>query len=307
MTAPRGHPTDFITEALWTNIMLVWYYLVDNAYKQLEQEYGAWRQRGPAPILSDSEVITIALVIDTFFGGHEALGLSFLRQYHADCFPHLPSEGRFNERRVRLGPLMDQVRCRITSQEGLLADEDRIRLIDSAPIFVNTYARGSESTTLSGREYFGVAKSHGAKVFGLRMVLTTSSAQVVDRWMLAPASQHDSSTLTAALEDDNSLLVLGDGAYHSPGSARILADKHDIQLLAPPRKDSLTPWPEELRRTVTRLRRNIETALSVLAVVFHVERPNARSLHGLVCRISTRILAYNLCFVMGKYLAQTSA
>ena len=113
--------------------------------------------------------------------------------------------------------------------------------------------------------------------------------------------------MPAALEDSESLLVLGDGAYHNPVSEPILAQKRDIEVLAPPRKDSRTPWPKELRQTVSRLQRNIETALSILAVVFHVERPNARSLQGLVCRISTRILAYNLCFVMNKYLAQLSA
>ena len=299
--------TDFITDAPWSDIILVWYCLVDDAYKQLERHFGPWRQRGPAPVFTDSEVITVALVIDTFFGGHEALGLSFLRQYHADWFPHLPTEGRYNERRARLGPLIDQIRRRITCQEGLLPDEDRIRLIDSAPIFVNTYARGGSSATLAGREYFGIAKSHGAKVFGLRLVLTTSTEQVIDGWMLAPASYHDSATMSALLEEEESLQVLGDGAYHRPLSESILAEKHDIRVLAPPRKDSRTPWPAALRQTVARLRRNIETALSILAVVFHVERPNARSLHGLVCRISTRILAYTLCFLMNKYLAQLSA
>lgn len=299
--------TDFITEALWSDIILVWYCLVDDAYKRLEGHFGPWRQRGPAPVFTDSEVITVALVIDTFFGGHEALGLSFLGQYHSDLFPHLPAEGRYNERRTRLGPLIDQVRRWITRQEGLLPDEDRIRLVDSAPIFVNTYARGSDSATLAGPEYFGIAKSHGAKVFGLRLVLTTSTEQVVDGWMLAPASHHDSVMLPALLEEEASLQILGDGAYHRPISESVLAEKHDIHLLAPPRKDSRTPWPEGLRKTVTHLRRNIETALSILAVVFHVARPNARSLHGLVCRISTRILAYTLCFVMDHYLAQLSA
>lgn len=299
--------TDFITEARWADIILIWYCLVDDAYKQLEGHFGPWRQRGPAPIFTDSEVITVALVIDTFFGGHEALGLSFLRQYHGDLFPHLPAAGRFNERRARLGPLIDQVRCLITHQQGLLPDEDRIRLVDSAPIFVNTYARGSDSATLAGPAYFGIAKSHGAKVFGLRLVLTTSTEQVVDGWMLAPASHHDSVTLPALLEDEASLQLLGDGAYHRPLSESVLAEKHDIQVLAPPRKHSLTPWPQALRQTASRLRRNIETALSILAVVFHVERPNARSLHGLVSRISTRILAYNLCFLMNHYLVQLPA
>jgi hypothetical protein len=296
--------TDFITDAQWADIILIWYCLVDDAYTELEAAYGGWRQRGPAPVFTDSEVITVALVIDTFFGGHEALGLSFLRQYHIDLFPHLPREGRFNERRTRLGPLIDQIRRRLTCQAGLLADDDRIRLIDSAPIFVNTYGRGGSSATLAGSEYFGVAKSHGAKVFGLRLVLTTSTEQVVDDWMLAPASYHDSTTMAPLLEHHDSLLVLGDGAYHHPASESVLAEKHDIQVVAPPRKDSRSPWPDALRQTVTRLRRHIETALSTLAVVFHIERPNARSLHGLVCRISTRILAYNLCFLMHKYLAQ---
>jgi len=95
----------------------------------------------------------VALVIDTFFGGHKALGLSFLRQYQPDLFPHLPAQGRFNQRHTLLGPLTDQVRRWITGQEGLLSDQDRIRLVDSAPIIVNTYARGSDSATLAGSEY----------------------------------------------------------------------------------------------------------------------------------------------------------
>lgn len=90
MLAPGGHPTDFITKARWTDIMLIWFAFVDDAYQVLEQHHGKWRPRGPAPQFTDSEVITVALVIDTFFHGNEALGLSFLRQYHLDVFPHLP-------------------------------------------------------------------------------------------------------------------------------------------------------------------------------------------------------------------------
>lgn len=80
----------------------------------------------------------------------------------------------------------------------------RVRLLDSAPIYVNTYARGGSSATLTGAEYFGIAKSHGATVFGLRLVLTTATTQVVDDWRLAPASYHDSVTMTALLEHHHS-------------------------------------------------------------------------------------------------------
>ena len=52
------------------------------------------------------------------------------------------------------------------------------------------------------------------------------------------------------------------------------------------------------------MRRRIETVFSVLSTVFHIEQPGSHSLAGLVSRLSTRLLAYNLCFIMGPILAQ---
>jgi hypothetical protein len=296
--------TDFITDARWVDTITIWYVLVDDAYSALERHYGAWRQRGPAPVLTDSEVITVALIIDTFFHGHEALGLAFLRQYHPELFPHLPSEGHFNERRTPLGPLIDQLRRQITHSWGLIADDDAVRIVDSAPVPICTYMRAKDNRTINGSEYFGVATSHGAKVFGFRLAVTTTTAQVLDDWMLVPASYHDSTSLTPLFEQAHDLVVLGDGAYHNPTDAPVLHDKHNITVLAPPRKDSRQPWPKRVRRWITRLRRRVETALSVLATVFDIERPNARSLQGVVSRLSTRLLAYNLCFITGPLLAQ---
>jgi Transposase DDE domain len=296
--------TDFITDACWEDVWTIWYVLVDDAYHTLEQHYGAWRQSGPAPTFTDSEVITVGLIVDTFFHGHEALGLAFLRQYHPTLFPHLPKEGHFNERRTLLGPLIDQVRRLITHHHGLIACDDVDRLIDSAPIPVCTYARASQNRTVNGSEYFGVMTSRGAKLFGLRLYLTTTTTQVVDDWLLAPASYHDSQVLPAVFEQTSERLVLGDGAYHNPTAEPVLRE-HEVVVYAPPRRDTRTrpAWPEKVRRWVGYVRRQIETALSVLTTVFDIERPRSRSLMGLVCRISTRLLAYNLCFLTGPLLA----
>jgi len=296
--------TDFITDACWVDVWTIWFVLVDDAYQALERHYGKWRQRGPDPTFSDSEVITVALIIDTWFHGHEALGLAFLRQYHGDIFPHLPPDGWFNQRRTPLGPLIDQIRRLITRQAGLLAASDGVRLLDSAPVPVTTYTRGKDNRSINGSEYFGVAKSKGAKLYGLRLHVTTTLGQVVDDWLLAPASFHDSTPMTAVFERAHDLLVLGDGAFHNPCDAPVLHERHNIQIITPPRKDSRHPWPKALRRWVGRVRRRVETAFSVLTTVFHIEQPAARSLAGVVSRISTRLLAYNLCFITGRLLVQ---
>lgn len=100
----------FITDANWEDIFTIWFVLIDDAYQVLESHFGRWRRRGPKPTFSDSEVITVALIIDTFFHGHEALGLAFLRRYHADLFPNLLPNGAFNERRRALRLIMEQIR-----------------------------------------------------------------------------------------------------------------------------------------------------------------------------------------------------
>ena len=71
-----------------------------------------------------------------------------------------------------------------------------------------------------------------------------------------------------------------------------------------PRQDSRTQWPPQFRAWVTRLRRRIETVLSVLVTVFDLERPGSRSLDGLFPRIATRMLAYTMCFITRAFLAQ---
>jgi len=298
--------TDFITEARWEDVWTIWYTLIDDAYRVLEQHYGAWRRSGPQPAFSDSEAITVGLIIDTWFGGHEALGLSFLRQYHPTLFPQLPSDGWFNQRRTVLALLIDQVRRVINWQTGLLATDDPVRLLDSAPITLATYTRGGDNRTRNGSEYFGVASSKGAKLFGLRLHVTTTVGQVVDDWLLAPAALHDTTPMGAVFAQAHDLLVLGDGAFHSPALEPVLLERHRIEIFAPPRKDSRTrePWPKAKRRWIGRIRRKIETAFSVLQTVFHIEQPNARSLRGVICRISTRLLAYNLCFLTQHALVQ---
>jgi hypothetical protein len=106
--------TDCITDECWVDIFTLWFVLVDDAYQALEQQHGQWWRRGPAPVLHDSEVITVALIADTWFHGHEALALSFLGQYHPTLFPRLPAPGHFNARRSVLGPLIDQIRRVLT-------------------------------------------------------------------------------------------------------------------------------------------------------------------------------------------------
>lgn len=289
--------TDFITEAKWEDVFIHWFVLVDDAYKALENYYGRWRHRGPEPLFSDSEVITVGLIIDTWFGGDEAKGLAFLRQYHPDLFPHLPSNGRFNERRQALRLITEQIRRCLLLSFGLIDPEDRERLIDSVPVPVCQYGRAARCNTVAGPEYVGYISSKKARFFGFRLQATVTYDQVVDDWMLAPAARRDGKMMNALLSDSHDLHIFGDNAYHDPVESRQLLLRHNIRIWAIPRKDAQHPWPKAFKRLVRKLRLRIETAFSVLTTVFNIQQPGSRSLSGLITRMTSRLLAYTLCFI----------
>lgn len=305
--------TDFITKYSWGDIFTVWYVLVDDAIKVLHTHFGEWRTRGAKPLFSDSEVITVALISDSFFGGDEHKTLSFVRQYHLDMFPLLPAQGQFNHRRRALALITEQVRKVLLWRWDLIPQDDTVRLMDSAPIPVCTYTRAKQNRTIpqTGHDrhlYFGYTPARKAKLFGFKLHLGTSTEQVVDEWVLAPASMHDSQ-MTGLYEGEQpgalaGLQMLGDGAFNNPGWAAALRHKHgnDVRVWAVPRRDSRGPWPAQFRRVVARLRRRVETALSVLQTVFNIEQPRSRSLPGLVSRVATRMLAYTLCFITAPLL-----
>lgn len=289
--------TDFITEACWEDVFIHWFILVDDAYQTLERHYGSWRRSGPQPTFQDSEVITVGLIIDTWFGGDEAKGLAFLRQYHADLFPALPANGHFNARRQALRLIIEQIRRCLLNSFGLVNPADPQRLIDSAPLPVCSYGRAARCNSVAGPEYVGHMATKKAKFFGFRLQVTVTTQQVVEDWMLAPAAHKDGKMTHALLSEAHDLILFGDNAYRDPWEKQLLL-KHNIQLYAPPRKDSRErPWPKRVLRLFRRLRLQVETAFSVLTVVFEIQRPGSRSLGGVITRTASRLLAYTLCFL----------
>ncbi|MEO1443471.1 MAG: hypothetical protein AAFV33_23915 [Chloroflexota bacterium] len=197
--------TNYITEWNWTDIITTWYVLVDDAYQSVtEQSQHKIRRRGPAPLMNDSEVITVSLIIETFFQGHEEVGYAFVSQYLTDLFPYVLDLDRFNVRRRSLIAPMEAIRRNLRDQK--LESEDPVRLVDSAPVTLMTYTRGNRSQSAIGGEYFGVVTSKKAKFFGLRLHATVTVNQMIDDWMVAPASVHDIKALDALVLDARDLV-----------------------------------------------------------------------------------------------------
>jgi hypothetical protein len=290
--------TDYITQRPWTETITAWYVQVDEAYQRLITKRGEpLRLSGPAPSFSDSEVITVSLIIETFFQGHEEVGYAFVGQYLADMFPKLLDLDRFNVRRRQLIGVIEAIRRDWREQK--IDRTDPVRLVDSAPVSLMTYTRGSRCKSVMGSQFFGVVTSKKAKLFGLRLHVSVTVEQLIDEWLLAPASIPDPQVLDELVLDCRDLTLIGDKIFNDSELEQRLWRKRGIRLL-PLRKDNQkNQWPQDIQRLLGRLRHRVETVFSTLTTVFNVQRPRGRSLPGHVVRIATCILAHTLSFFMG--------
>ena len=289
--------TNYITEWNWHDIITTWYVLVDDMYQVLIESLSEpLRSRGPAPRMSDSEVITVSLIIETFFQGHEEVGYAFVTQYLSEMFPDLLNLDHFNVRRRHLIAVMEQIRRLLRDQK--LDRTNPFRIADSAPITLMTYTRGKRSQSAIGSDYFGVITSKKAKFFGLRLHATVTDEQLIDEWMVAPASVHDKTALDALLLESRDLVVFGDKAYNDQELEDRLWDKRRIQLLPIRRKNQQRQWSHSVRKAIGKVRHRVETVFSTLTTTFNIQRPRGRSLQGHVVRITTCILAHTLSFFM---------
>jgi len=289
--------TDYITRRPWIETITTWYVQVDEAYQRLiAKRGGPLRLSGPEPNFSDSEVITVSLVIETFFQGHEEVGYAFVAQYLADMFPKLLDLDRFNVRRRELIAVIEAIRRDWRDQK--IDRTDPVRLVDSAPVSLMTYTRGSRCKSVMGSQFFGVVTSKKAKLFGLRLHASVTVEQLIDEWVLAPASIPDPQVLDELVLDCRELTLIGDKIYNDSELEERLWRKRRITLL-PLRKDNQKKqWPQDIQRLLGRLRHRVETVFSTLTTTFNVQRPRGRSLAGHVVRIASCILAHTLSFFM---------
>jgi hypothetical protein len=211
-------------------------------------------------------------------------------------FPDLVDLDRFNVRRRELIAVIEVIRKDLRDQK--LNAEDSVRLVDSAPVTLMTYTRGSRCRSVVGDQYFGVVTSKKGKVFGLRLHVTATVDQLIDEWVLAPASAYDSKVLDALVQDCRDLIITGDKAYNDAELEKRLWHKRRILLLPLRRRNQHTQWPDDVRRALGRIRHRVETVFSVLTTAFNINRPRGRSLPGHVVRIATCILAHTLSFFL---------
>jgi hypothetical protein len=126
------------------------------------------RQRGPLPKLSDSEVLSIEIVVGEYLGiDTDYSGLyAYFRRHYGEWFPTLPETHRttFTRQAANLWALKEKLRKELLDR---ISFDPRISLVDGFPLPVCCFVRAYRCRRLAEQSAFGYDEMTKQTFYGL--------------------------------------------------------------------------------------------------------------------------------------------
>src|SRR5947209_10266768 len=278
---------------------------VDDTMKGSVMIQQALKRPGPAPRLSDSELITIALYQeligepreDHFFRLHQGSLRTF--------FPGLNERSRYNRRKRDLWSVILAVR--VSLQIVLDAFElEETAVIDSAPVPCVSYKRGKQTSDFVGIADYGVCSSKAMKYFGCKLHSIVSLTGLIIGFLLTPASRYDNQPVVELLDSVTHHLkrLLGDGAYNDVALQSYLHQYRSVHLVAPAKVNQAPQRPPSAQKQLNRLRLICETVNAQLQEQLHLSKHYAKSIWGLMTRIAAKVTAHSVGMMVNTFLGR---
>jgi hypothetical protein len=257
---------------------------------QVDPDWRRVRTRRTAPVLADSEVLTLE-VVGEFLGLDQDMAIyQYFRREHPDWFPALGHLHRttFARHAANLWVVKEQVWRRVLDR---VRYDPTLSFVDSVPMPVCRFGRAYSCARFRGQAAFGRDPGSKATFYGFRDHLRISWPGVVTALSVAPANVHDTAVVPELVAGAVGQ-VIGDRNYWAPQLTAALAPA-GIRLLAPFKKYATDPDPVG-STLLTRLRWRIETVAAQFVERFHLKRLWARDAWHLTSRVLRKVLSHTL-------------
>ena len=270
--------------------------LIDDIYNEIIPDSIKNRRNICDSKLSDSEIITISIVGETATIGSENSWFNFVKKNYRGLFPNIGDRTRFNRTKRNLYKVIIEIQ-KYLSNLPMFKDDD-IRIIDSMPIPVCKFARSYFSKLFKDISTYGYCASKKETYFGLKLHALISTTGFITNFILTSSNIDDREAVFELVEENKTLKILGDKGYIGKELKESLAKEKQVLLVSLKRKNSKHPLEKQLRNTLSKARRRIETSFSQLGEQFNINRALAKSKWGLMLRVALKVLAHNLSYML---------
>jgi hypothetical protein len=174
--------------------------LVDDWY-QLEKKSAKRNAPGAKAEMSDSEIMTLALMMDYLPFPGETQFIGFIRANYGKWFPNLLERSQFNRRLRKLGDEIETLRRIWVRQLGVEVANSFV--IDTKPIPVVGYRRSKKHSDFNGSANYGYCAARKMKYFGYKLVVLSTLKGIPVAYELVSANTDERQAKAAFVWEDS--------------------------------------------------------------------------------------------------------
>jgi hypothetical protein len=246
--------------------------------------------RGRQPLLSDSELITLA-VAQVLLGYHcQRRWVRHIRS-SADwraMFPYLPKQPGYHKRLTHARPLL--CKAILTLAACCPSWFDDLWMTDATPVPCGMSRETVKRSQLAGHAGYGYCASHSRFYWGFKLYLVCAGDGMPIMWCLANPKLGEREVVAALLEHNHHLIRAGQVLLADKGFAgkdfKALTEAMGLRLLRPDRKDETYT-----NGNLGRVRQWIESVNQTLKGQLDLEAHGGRTVAGVFTRIAQQLLA----------------
>lgn len=264
---------------------------------------------GPAPQLSRSEVLTLAVFAQWATFASERAFWRWATRHLPPLFPRLPSRQQFSIAQRRWSHLLDRLAVWLGQQA--MGSEVPFEILDATGIATRDCKRRG-SGWLPQIAALGQCTRLGWYV-GTRLLVCSSPIGAITGYGLAPANTNDrrlADTFLAVRHAPHPQLpsvgvattdrYLADKGFTGQSWEAHWARDYHATVLCPPERGHQRTWTPGQRRRLAGRRQIIETVMDKLLNGFRLSRERPHQLAGLQARVAAKIALHNVCLWLNQ-------
>jgi hypothetical protein len=266
------------------------YYLVGEHYQEVKARYPI-RRGGFAPALSDEEVITMEICGEFFKLATDKDLYAYFRKHYRHFFPQLWDRTLFVRQAANLWLVKATIQARLTVVSGQA--QAPVQIIDTLPVPICGYTRSVRDRCFKPEADYGYCAAKDLHYYGFKLGLRIASSGMILHYPLLPARPHDIQFLDELVEGAVGVVPADKGFIDTVRHA-LLAERHGIVVITPPRKGMTSPYSRPIRKACSRWRKRVETVGSQLSEHFALTRIRVRDLWHFQHRLIRKVLAHTV-------------
>ncbi|WP_397540897.1 IS982 family transposase [Salinispora mooreana] len=262
--------------------------LLTALYVKIDDSIRTPRWRGRPPLLTDSELVCLAVAQVLLGARSEAHWIRYARIHLAGMFPYLSQRPGYNKRLRAALPLIKKVIRDLARDSDFWFDNHWI--VDSTPIPCGMSHPTVQRSDLAGWAGYGYCASHSRFFLGTTAVPGVHPTGMPILWALANPKISEREVLTAMLQveagvvaEHAGILLISDKGFASTPFERQLAEQ-GIALLRPSRKKEKARYGEAI---LTKVRQLIESVNDTLKGQLDLEQHGGRTFVGVAVRVGS--------------------